>query len=77
MQIRNFFIHLRFISTVFKQKYLKIGGTHQGQYAFEWFFYEEGSLKKKDSVSFYFARDIGEKCDNKQNHPVKNDSSFT
>ena len=34
-------------------------------------------LKKRKSAKFYFARDIGEKCGNKQNHPVKIDTLFT
>ena len=34
---------------------------------------------RKDLLTekFYFARDIGEKCGNKQNEPVKIDSLFT
>ena len=32
--------------------------------------------KYKVSI-FYFAREIGEKCGNKQNHPIKIDSLFT
>ena len=30
-----------------------------------------------EKIKFYFARDIGEKCWNKQNNPVKIDSLFT
>ena len=41
MQSRNFFIHLRFILTVFKHKYLKIGETHEAQYTFRMFCYEQ------------------------------------
>ena len=41
MQSRNFFIHLRFILTVFKHKYLKIGETHEAQYTFRIFCYEQ------------------------------------
>ena len=78
MQSRNFFIHLRFIFTVFKHKYLKIEDTHQAQYTFRMFCYEELPFNRKDKVSkFYFARDIGEKCGNKQNQPIKIDSLFT
>ena len=29
MQSRNFYIHLSFIFTVFKHKYLKMGDTHE------------------------------------------------
>ena len=39
----------------------------------EWFCYEERTFNRKDSVKFYFSRDIGEKCGNKQHHPVKID----
>ena len=77
MQSRNFFIHLRFILTVFKQKYLKIGDTHVAQDTFRMFCYEERPFNRKDSVKLYFVRDIGEKCGNKQNYPVKIDSLFT
>ena len=34
-------------------------------------------LTEKIVPIFYFARDIGEKCGNKENHPVKSDSLFT
>ena len=77
MQSGNFFIHLRFILTVFKHKYLKVGDTHEAQYTFRMFFYEKRPFNRKDSVNFYFARDIDEKCGNKQNHPVKIDLLFT
>ena len=70
MQSGNFFIHLRFIFTGFEHKFLKIGDTHETQYTFRMFSYEE-------SVKFYFARDIGEKWGNKQNQSVKIDSLFT
>ena len=43
----------------------------------ECFAIRKDSLTEKTSVKFYFARDIGEKCWNKQNHPVKIDSLFT
>ena len=77
MQSRNFFIHLRFILTFSKHEYLNIRDTHEAQYTFEWFCYEERLFNRKDKVvNFYFARDIGEKCGNKQNHPVKVDSLF-
>ena len=33
--------------------------------------------QKKKRDKFYFARDIGKRCENKQNHPVKIDSLFT
>ena len=33
--------------------------------------------EKTESVKVYFARDIDEKCGNKQNHPVKIYSLFT
>ena len=50
MQSRNFFIHLRFILTVFKHKYLRIGDTHEAQYTFRMFCYQERSFDRKDSV---------------------------
>ena len=31
---------------------------------------------KRQSVNFYFTRDIGGKCSNKQDHPVKIDSFY-
>ena len=34
-------------------------------------------LGLQQSVNFHFARDIGEKCGKKQNHPIKIDSLFT
>ena len=78
MQSWNFFIHLRFILTVFKHKYLKIGDMHPwSSITFRMFCYEERPFNRKDSVKFYFARDIGEKRDNKQNHPIKIYSLFT
>ena len=49
MQSRNFFIHLRFILTVFKHKYLKIGDNHEAQYTFEWFCSEETPFNRKVS----------------------------
>ena len=53
MQSRNFFIHLRFIFTVFKHKYLKIGETQEAQYTFKLFCYEEGSFNRKSKVSSF------------------------
>ena len=41
MQSRNIFFHLRFILTVLKHKYLKIGDTHEAQYTFRMFCYKE------------------------------------
>ena len=41
MQSRNFFTDLRFILTVFKHKYLKIRATHEAQYTFRKFCYDE------------------------------------
>ena len=67
----NFFTDLCFILTVFKHKYLKNQSTHEAQYTFRMFCCEERPFNRKESVTFYFARDIGEKCGNKQNHPVK------
>ena len=32
---------------------------------------------RKKKCQVYFAIDIGEKCGNKQNHPIKIDSLFT
>ena len=73
----NFEISI-FILTVLKHKYLKIGATYEAQYTFRMFFYEERPFNGKEKVlKFSLARDIGEKCGNKQNHPVKIDSLFT
>ena len=58
MQSRNFFIHLRFILTVFKHKYLKIGDTHEAQYTFEWFCYEERPFNRKDKVTIFILPEI-------------------
>ena len=78
MQSRNFFIHLRFILTVFKNKSLKIGDTHEAQYTFRMFCYEERPFNRKDKVSSFILPEIfGERCGNKQNQPVKIDSLFT
>ena len=78
MQSRNFFIHLRFILTAFKHKYLKIGDTHEAQYKFRMLCYDERPFNRKDKLSSYILPEIiGEKCGNKQNHPVKIDSLFT
>ena len=51
MQSRNFFIHLHFILTVFKHKYLKIGDTHEAQY-------EERPFNRKDKVSSFILPEI-------------------
>ena len=58
MQSRNFFIHLRFILTVFKHKYLKIGDTHEAQYTFRMFFYKERPFNRKDKVSSFIFSEI-------------------
>ena len=58
MQSRNFFIHLRFIFTVFKHKYLKIGDTHEAQYTFRMFCYEQGPFNRKDEVSSFILQEI-------------------
>ena len=39
--------------------------------AFRMFCSEEDLLTEKRRVKFYFFRDIGELCGNKQNHPIK------
>ena len=61
MQNRNFFIHLRFILTVCKHKYLKIGDTHEAQYTFRMFCYEKRSFKRKDKVSSFILPEISVK----------------
>ena len=58
MQSRNFFIHLRFIFTVFKHKYLKIGDTHEAQQTFRMFSYQERSFDRKDKVSSFILPEI-------------------
>ena len=58
MQSRNFFIHLRFIFTVFKHKYLKIGDTHEAQYKFRMFCYQERPFDRKDKVSSFILPEI-------------------
>ena len=58
MQSRNFFIHLRFILTVFKHKYLKIGDTHEAQYTFRMSFDEERPFNRKDKVSRFILPEI-------------------
>ena len=55
---RNFFIHLRFIFTVFKHKYLKIGDTHEAQHTFKMFCYQERSFDRKDKVSSFILPEI-------------------
>ena len=78
MQGRNFSTDLCFILAVFKHNYLRIKANSEAQYPFRMFCFEETPFnRKKESAKFYFARDIGEKCSNKQNHPVKIDSLFT
>ena len=58
MQRTNFFIHLHFILNVFKHKYLKIGDTHEAQYTFRIFFYEERPFNRKDKVSIFILPEI-------------------
>ena len=58
MQGRNFFIHLRFILTVFKHKYLKIGDTHEAQYIFRIFCYEGRPFNRKEKVSSFILPEI-------------------
>ena len=58
MQSGNFFIHLRFILTVFKHKYLKIGDTHEALYSFRMFCYEERPFNRKDKVSSFILPEI-------------------
>ena len=53
MQSRNFFTNLRFILTLFKHKYLKIRATHEGQYTFRMFSYEERPFNRKEKVSSF------------------------
>ena len=43
----------------------------------ECFTIRKDPLTEKTKCQIYFARDIGEKCWNKQNNPVKIDSLFT
>ena len=72
MQSRNFFIHLRFIFTDFKHKYLKIGDTHEAQYTFRMFCYEERPLNRKDKVSSFILPEILVKMLEKTKSPHKN-----
>ena len=58
MQSRKFFIHLRFILTVFKDKYLKIGDNNEAQYTFKMFCYEKRPLHRKDKVSSFILPEI-------------------
>ena len=51
MPSRKFFIHLRFIKTVLKHKYLKIRTTHGAKYTFRMFSYEERPFNRKKKVS--------------------------
>ena len=50
MQGRNFFTDLRFILTVFKHKYLKMRATHEAQYTFRMFCYDERPFNRKGKV---------------------------
>ena len=43
----------------------------------ECFVMRKDPLTEKTKCQVFFARDIGEKCGNKQNHPSKIDSLFT
>ena len=56
MQSRNFFIHLRFILTVFKHKYLKIGDTHEAQYTLECFAMRNEPLTEKTKCQVLFCQ---------------------
>ena len=58
MQSRNFFIPLRFILIVFKHEYLKIGDTHEAQYTFRMFCYEERPLYRKEKVSSFILQEM-------------------
>ena len=58
MQSRDFFIHLRFIFTVFKHKYLKIEETQEAQYTFRLFCYEERPFNRKGKVSSFILPEI-------------------
>ena len=58
MQSRNFFIHLRFIFTVLKHKYLKIRDTHDAQYTCRMFCYQERPFDRKDKVSSFIFPEI-------------------
>ena len=58
MQSRNFFIHMRFIFTVFKNKYLTIEDTHEPQYTFRMFCYQERPFDRKDKVSSFILQEI-------------------
>ena len=41
-----------------KHKYLKIGDTHEAQYTFRMFFYEERLFNRKDKVSIFILPEI-------------------
>ena len=58
MQSRNFFLHLRFILTVFEHKCLQIGDTHEAQYTFRMFCYQERPFDRKDKVSSFILPEI-------------------
>ena len=78
MQSRNFFIHLRFIFTVFKHKYLKIGDPHEAQYIFRIFCDEERPFNRKDKVSSFILPEIlGKNAGINKITPYKIDSLFT
>ena len=51
-------MHLRFISTVFKHKYLKIADTHEAQHLVRMFCYEESPFNRKDKVSSFISSEI-------------------
>ena len=78
MQSMNFLIHLPFILTVFKHKYLKFVDTHEAQYTFRMFFYEERPFNRQDKVSIFILPEILVKNAGINNtHLVKIDSLFT
>ena len=57
--------------------YLKIGDTHEAQYTFRMFCYEERPFNRKEKVSsFIFPEVLVKNVGKKQNHPVKIDSLF-
>ena len=58
MKSRNFFTDLRFILTVFKHKYLKISDTHEAQYTFRMFCYEERTFNRKEEASSFILSEI-------------------
>ena len=58
MQNRNFFTNQRLILTVFKHNYLKIRATHETQYTFRMFCYEERPFNRKEKVSSFILPEI-------------------